>query len=591
MRRIKGITGGNKMALDGVAIANVVSELKKNILNGRISKIAQPEKDELLLTIKSKEGQFKLDISASASLPLCHITSQSKVSPLTAPNFCMLLRKHIANGKIVDIIQPENERIIDILVEHFDDLGDLKIKHLIVELMGKHSNIIFTDDKNMILDSIKHIGANTSSIREVLPGRDYFIPKTMEKCNPLSTSKDEFYNCVYSKPCNLSKAIYSSFTGISPCIAEEICFRAGIESDSYKDALTENEMLHLYNIFTHVMDEIKEENFTPCIIFDMDNNPVEFSSIELTMYEDYKKVYFDTMSETLEEYYDSRAKASRIKQKSTDLRKITTTLLDRERKKYDLQLKQLKDTEDRDKFRIYGELINTYGYQLPEGSKKLEAINYYNNEPVTIKLDENKSISENANSYFEKYNKKKRTFDALTTLIEETKAEIIHLESINTALNLAAYEDDLSQIREELVEAGYIKKKAGDKQKKSKSKPYHYISSEGYDIYVGKNNFQNDELTFKFANGNDWWFHAKEMPGSHVILVSKQGEVTDKAMEEAASLAAYYSSGRDSKKVEIDYIQKKHVKKPNGSKPGFVVYYTNYSMSISPNIQNLNEVK
>lgn len=578
------------MALDGVTIANVVFELKNTILNGRISKIAQPEKDELLLTIKSKEGQFKLDISASASLPLCHLTEQSKKSPLTAPNFCMLLRKHIANGKIIDINQPENERIIDISVEHFDDMGDLKVKHLIVELMGKHSNIIFTDDNNMILDSIKHIGANTSSVREVLPGRDYFIPKTMEKLNPLTASKEEFFEAVYSKPSILSKAIYTSFTGISPCIAEEICYRAGIDSDSYKEALSDDEQLHLYNIFTHVMADVRENEFTPCIIYDEDGSPVEFSAVNLSMYNDYKNVKFNSMSETLENYYDSRAKSSRIKQKSTDLRKITGTLLDRERKKYDLQQKQLKDTEDREKFRIYGELINTYGYQLPEGSKKLEAINYYDNQPVTINLDENKTISENANSYFDKYNKKKRTFEALTTLIEETSDQIKHLESINTALNLATNEDDLVQIKEELVEFGYIKKKAGEKQKKGKSKPFHYLSTEGYDIYVGKNNYQNDELTFKFANGNDWWFHAKEMPGSHVILCSKQGEVTDKAMEEAASLAAYYSSGRDSKKVEIDYIQKKHVKKPNGSKPGFVVYYTNYSMSISPDITELKEV-
>lgn len=578
------------MALDGVTIANVVFELKNTILNGRISKIAQPEKDELLLTIKSKEGQFKLDISASASLPLCHLTEQSKKSPLTAPNFCMLLRKHIANGKIIDINQPENERIIDISVEHFDDMGDLKVKHLIVELMGKHSNIIFTDDNNMILDSIKHIGANTSSVREVLPGRDYFIPKTMEKLNPLTASKEEFFEAVYSKPSILSKAIYTSFTGISPCIAEEICYRAGIDSDSYKEALSDDEQLHLYNIFTHVMADVRENEFTPCIIYDEDGSPVEFSAVNLSMYNDYKNVKFNSMSETLENYYDSRAKSSRIKQKSTDLRKITGTLLDRERKKYDLQQKQLKDTEDREKFRIYGELINTYGYQLPEGSKKLEAINYYDNQPVTINLDENKTISENANSYFDKYNKKKRTFEALTTLIEETSDQIKHLESINTALNLATNEDDLVQIKEELVEFGYIKKKAGEKQKKVKSKPFHYLSTEGYDIYVGKNNYQNDELTFKFANGNDWWFHAKEMPGSHVILCSKQGEVTDKAMEEAASLAAYYSSGRDSKKVEIDYIQKKHVKKPNGSKPGFVVYYTNYSMSISPDITELKEV-
>ncbi|MBE6015923.1 MAG: fibronectin/fibrinogen-binding protein [Lachnospiraceae bacterium] len=578
------------MALDGVTIACMVTELNKSIFDGRINKIAQPEKDELLLTIKSGRTQIRLDISANASLPLMYLTEVNKPGPLTAPNFCMLLRKHISGGRIVSITQPEMERIIDFEIEHLDEMGDLCRKHLIVELMGKHSNIIFTDHKHMIIDSIKHIGANTSSVREVLPGRDYFIPKTVEKSNPLTAGKDDFFATVYSKTGPVFRVIYSSYTGLSPLMAEEICYRAGIDGNTDIAELDDNGRLHLYNIFTHVMSDIKEENFSPSIICEDDGSFLEFACLNLRMYEDKEQRKYDSISNLLVDYWAGKAVSSRIKQKSYDLRKITGTLLDREKKKYSLQLKQLEDTKDRDKYRIYGELINTYGYSMPPGEKTLVATNYYNNEEVRIPMDPDLTVAENSVRYFDKYNKKKRTFDALSVLIEETKADINHLESISTALDQALDEASLKDIRRELSDCGYIKSKTVGKQKSAKSKPHHYLSSEGYDIYVGKNNYQNDELTFKMASGSDWWFHAKEMPGSHVILRAKSGEVTDKAMEEAAALAAYYSAGRGSGKVEIDYSLKKNIKKPAGAKPGFVVYYTNYSMSISPDISKLKEL-
>ena len=256
-------------------------------------------------------------------------------------------------------------------------------------------------------------------------------------------------------------------------------------------------------------------------------------------------------------------------------------------KKYDLQLQQIKDTEKRDKYKVYGELINTYGYGLEEGAKSLTALNYYTNEEITIPLDTQLTPQENAQKYFDRYNKLKRTYEALTDLIQETHDEIIHLESISTSLDIAVSEEDLTQIKAELTQFGYIKKKHNGKKVKIKSKPFHYLSSDGFHIYIGKNNFQNDELTFKFANGNDWWFHAKGMPGSHVIVKTNGEELPDRAFEEAGCLAAYYSKGRDNEKVEIDYLQKKNVKKPNGSKPGFVVYYTNYSLVASPDIRGL----
>lgn len=578
------------MAFDGIVISNLVYELKNELLNGRISKIAQPENDELLLTFKGKQGQIRLVLSASASLPLVYLTKTNKPSPMTAPNFCMLLRKHIANGRITDISQPGMERIIRFDIEHLDEMGDLCHKTLIIELMGKHSNIIFCKEDGTIIDSIKHISSMVSSVREVLPGRTYFIPETQHKLNPLEAEQETFFSTVFAKPMSMQKAIYTTYTGISPVIASEICHRASIDGDMATDSLSDEEKLHLYHNFSWVIEDVKNAKFAPNIIKNR-KEPIEFSSIPLTQYADYDVVSYDTISAVLERFYAEKNTYTRIRQKTVDLRRIVNTALERNRKKYALQCKQMDDTKKREKYKIYGELLHTYGYNVEEGAKKLEAINYYTNEPITIPLDPQLTAMENAQKYFDKYNKLKRTYEALTTLCVETKQEIDHLESIATSMDIATSEDDLVQIRQELVDYGYIRKKSSQKKEKVKSVPYHYLSSDGYHMYVGKNNFQNDELTFKFAVGNDWWFHAKEIPGSHVIVKTNGDTLPDQTFEEAARLAAYYSKGRDNAKVEIDYLEKKNVKKPNGSAPGFVVYYTNYSMIAVPDIDGIEFVE
>jgi predicted ribosome quality control (RQC) complex YloA/Tae2 family protein len=578
------------MAFDGITISNIVKELRENLLDGRINKIAQPEADELLLTIKTPNGQKRLYLSASASLPLIYLTETNKPSPMTAPNFCMLLRKHINNGRITDITQPKLERIIRFEIEHLDELGDLCKKYLIVEIMGKHSNIIFCNDNYRIIDSIKHVSAQMSSVREVLPGRDYFIPDTMEKLNPLDVSFTDFYEALVSKPTGLAKAIYTAFTGVSPVVAEEICYVAGVDSGVTPKELTEDMMAHLYKQFTLFFSDVISGIFKPQVYYS-GNEPKEFCSLTLTHFCQYNAKSFESVSTLLETYYATKNTVTRIRQKSVDLRKIVQTALERNRKKYDLQFKQLRDTENRDKYRIYGELINTYGYGLEPNAKHLECLNYYTNETVMIPLDNTKTPQENAQKYFDKYNKQKRTFEALTELIQETKDEITYLESVSNALDIALSEDDLTQIKEELISAGYVRRKFTKQKVKITSKPFHYISSDGYHMYVGKNNLQNEELTFHFANGNDWWFHAKGCPGSHVIVKTNGDELPDRTFEEAGKLAAYYSKNRGNEKVEIDYIEKKHVKKPSGGKPGFVVYYTNYSLMIDSDISGLQLIE
>ena len=577
------------MAFDGITIACMAHELQEKLTGGRISKIAQPEADELLLTVKSREGNFRLLLSASAGLPLVYLTGANKPGPMTAPNFCMLLRKHISGGRILSVTQPSLERILRFEIEHLDELGDLCRKYLVVEIMGKHSNIIFCSDTDQIIDSIKHVSAQMSSVREVLPGRAYFIPDTQEKADPLGITEENFTALIRKKAAKLSKALYTSLTGLSPVAAEEICAQASLDSDRAANSYEQAELIHLYRTFTRFLAPVRSGAYEPVIYYD-GKTPVEFSCLPLTVYEHCRKETFSSVSGLLERYYAEKNTLTRIRQKSTDLRRIVQTALERNIKKYDLQAKQLKKKEKREKYRIYGELINTYGYGVEPGSKSFEALNYYTGEMVTIPLDPQIPVQENAKKYFDKYGKLKRTCEAVTKLLEETGSEVEHLRSVQTALDIALQEEDLVQIKEELMQSGYIRKRnPGSKRPKITSKPFHYISSDGYHMYVGKNNLQNEELTFQTARGNDWWFHAKGAPGSHVIVQTNGGELPDTTFEEAARLAAYYSSNRGADKVEIDYVEKKHVKKPNGSRPGFVVYYTNYSMMIDSDISGIRQ--
>lgn len=574
------------MALDGIVISSLVHEMNTNIAGGKISKIAQPEKDELLFTIKNNRENYRLLISSGASLPLVYFTETNKPSPMTAPNFCMLLRKHIGSGRILEITQPGLERVIELKIEHLDELGDICQKRLIIELMGKHSNIIFAKPDGTIIDSIKHISAQVSSVREVLPGRQYFIPQTTEKLDPLTVDCTAFIDAVKSTPAPLHKALYMKLTGISPIIGEELCHLSSLDGDISATEFSDLELTHLYHMFHQMIEDIQNGDFHPAIVYDGEE-PVEFSAFPLTCFEGgrYHAESYDSISSLLETYYASKNAITRIKQKSVDLRKIVQTALERNYKKYDLQLKQLKDTEKRDKYKVYGELLHTYGYELTGGEKELTCLNYYTNEDIKIPLDPQLTAMENAQKNFDKYNKLKRTFEALTELTIETKNEIDHLESISTALDIALKEEDLVQIKEELTEYGFIKKHyTGGKKQKITSKPFHYISSDGFHIYVGKNNYQNEELTFKVATGNDWWFHAKGIPGSHVIVKSEGKELPDRVFEEAGALAAYYSKGRNGDKVEIDYIQKKNIKKVAGAAPGFVIYHENYSLMAVPSL-------
>lgn len=584
------------MAYDGLVVSASVLEFQKHLCGGKISKITQPEKDELLLQIKNQRETLRLKISVNPSLPLCLLTEDSKPAPITAPTFCMSLRKHIGNGTILSVRQPasnfqENglERIIVFEIEHLDEMGDTGRRLLVVELMGKHSNIILLREDLTILDSIKHISASQSSVREVLPNRSYFIPDAGGKRNPLTLGPEDFSELIGSAPMPCYQAIYQHITGLSPVAASEICYRAKVDPDLSANCQTPEALHRLYAALADILQQVlTAARPEPNIIYEGER-PLDFSAITLYSYidnESHVAKHFDSMSQVIQTFYAEKDKSSRIKQKSTDLRKILTTLLERAAKKLSLQERQLKDTESKDKFRIYGELLNTYGYALTGGETSFTCENYYTGQEITIPLNKDLSAGENAKRFFEKYNKLKRTEENVTKQLEETRRELMHLESIKTSLDLAEGEEDLKDIRREMSDFGYIKRQSlkGKQRVTAKPEPYRFLSSDGYEIYVGRNNYQNEQVSFKIADGGDMWFHAKGVPGSHVIVKTRGEELPDQVYIEAAQLAAYFSSHREDPKVEVDYTQRKNLKKVPNAAPGFVIYHQNWSVTVEPKL-------
>ena len=602
------------MAFDGITVAGLCSELQETAAGGRIYKIAQTDKNELVITIRPAaergKGQIRLYLCADPSLPLVYLTRTSRQAPLQAPAFCMLLRKHLQNGRIVSITQPGLERILRFEVEHRNEMGDLCTHCLVVEIMGKHSNIIFLDDSDTIVDSIRHVSSLVSSVREVLPGRPYFIPDTQSKKDPLSETREGFMSVLDNGRMDVAKLLLRSYTGFSTVAAQELAHRAQLTQDRSAALLAPAEKEALWEQFRDLILQIREKKFTPVMYCRRGEGqtagaPAEFSLVRLGHYADCIEVPYESPSALLEDFYARKNLYTRIRQRSADLRHIVQTILERDVHKYDLQCRQIRDTEKREKYKIYGELLNAYGYSVPAGAESCQVLNYYTGENIRIPLDPTLTPQQNAQKYFDRYARMKRTNEALTRLTAEVSAEIDHLRSIQNALEFSTTDGDLSQIRREMEESGFLRRKyTGRRDSRSdsrkgrsrtpQSKPLHYISSDGYDIFVGKNNTQNDEITFHMADSRDIWFHANDMPGSHVLLKSggrSMDELPDRVFEEAAALAAYYSSGRQQGKVEIDYLERRNVKKPSGAAPGFVVYYTNYSILAKTDISALREVE
>lgn len=591
------------MALDGIATSAIIYELKQELLGGRIDKIHQPTKDEIRFQVRGLGETKKILLSANSNNPRMHITNTTRENPMKAPLFCMVLRKHIAGGKITNIYQPNFERIIIIEVDSTNEMGDKTSKKLILEIMGKHSNIILVDEENKILDSIKRVTHEKSSVREVLPMKNYAYPPTQNKENPLIyvETKDykTFQNFLHMQEGKkLQEFIYQSFTGISPTMANEICIRGGLNPSLFCAEVLDKHIEDLFNSFKNTMLSVKNGEFSP-IIYCEENNSlavVDFSVVPMLQFKDLLEKKYETISVLLEEFYEKRDNIYHIRQKSSDMRKIIQINIERCIKKKDIQFRTKKDTKNMYNWKKKGELITSNIYAIQQGMTILKTIDFYdeNMPEIEIALDPNKTASENAQKYFSDYNKAKRTLIALEVQEKQNLEELEYLESVLNALDTAKDLADLDDIRNELVESGFLRKQYVKKGAKKvlKSKPMHYISSDGFHIYVGKSNIQNDELTLKFAKPTDIWLHTKEIAGSHVIICTNgTGEAPETTLEEAGNLAVCYSKARQGSMVAVDYTLRKNVKKPNGAKPGMVIYLTNKTMYITPNENSINNLE
>jgi len=582
------------MAFDGIAVFCLVRELSAALCGGRIDKIYQPEPDEIILAIRGPGGNHKLLLTANASHPRLHLTAKAKQNPMTPPLFCMVMRKHLANGRIVSIEQPDFERVVHIHIEAFNEMGDLGVKTLTIEIMGKHSNIILTDENGRIIDSVKRVSFEKSSVREVLPGRTYSIAPSQNKQNPLLLQKDTFISLISQNDnVKLQNAVYQNYTGISPIAASEIIYRGNMDPACFTGSLSEPNKAVVFDVFSTFLDDIQSNRCKHEVVFNAQGKPIEFAPFAFSMYEGYAKKEFVDMSSLVEFYYGERDTTSRMSQKSQDLRRLVQTNVERCIKKADVFNQTLAEIEARDKWRLFGELLSACLYQIKPGAESVTTMNFYdeNGGTVTIPLQKNKTPAENMQAYFKRYNKEKRTYEALQPQITANNGELHYLEGILSALLASTEENDVDDIREELTEQGFIRRRTGKgkpKPKARKSKPLRFISSESFEIYVGKNNKQNDELTLRFADSDDLWLHTKDIPGSHVIIKANGNSVPDITIAEAANLAAYFSKARSSTLIPVDYALRRHVKKPSGAKPGMVIYENNKTAYITPDMPLIN---
>ena len=580
------------MPLDGITLCSVVQELSATLAGGRVDKIQQPESDEIIMAIRSRGKNHRLLLTANANSPRIHLSGIAKTSPPQAPMFCMLLRKHLGGGRVLHITQPGFERIVEMAIESPNEMGDLSVKRLIIEIMGKHSNIMLVDASGTIMDSVRHVSRELSSVREVLPGRAYARPPSQGKVPPVPVDGDYFLSLITGGK-KVQQIIYQSYNGISPVMGSEICLRADVPPDAFPETVSEADKAKLLASFTGLYRDVTDGIFD-CRIYNRDEGKREFSAIRLTLYLiPGQSESFASPSEMLETYYRRQDIYYRLAQKTTDLRKLVSNHLERCKRKAQLHNETLLEIEGREELRRFGELLTAYIYSVPAGADRVRVQDFYDNSEIDILLDPTLSPSENAQRYFKSYNKAKRTFLALKDQMKANAEDLSYLDSVLAALVTVTTEEDIAEIRLELADQGFLKKRpqqGKNKGKVKKSKPLHYRSSDGFDIYVGKNNTQNDELTLRFAQPSDIWLHTKVIAGSHVIIQGGGGDIPEQTILEGAKLAAYHSKGRQSSQVPVDYTRRRHVRKPKGAKPGFVIYDSYKTLYVTPDENKLPDI-
>ncbi|MGE1099936.1 Rqc2 family fibronectin-binding protein [Peribacillus simplex] len=568
------------MSFDGLFTKAMTEEIASLLKGGRINKVHQPYKNEVILVVRAGGKNHKLLLSAHPSYSRVQMTEESYENPKEAPMFCMLLRKHLEGYTIENIYQYELDRMIIFEVKGRNELGDVSQKQLIIEIMGRHSNIVLVDkERNMILDSIKHVSHAVNSYRAILPGQEYLAPPAQEKKNPFEATEDDIRKNIDFNAGKLDRQLVAHFSGVSPLVAKEAVYRAGLANRTT-----------LPSAFLKIIQEISEQNYTAMI--KQDGNKEVFYMLSLEHLTGNQRT-FPSLSEMLDRYYFGKAERDRVKQKSQDVERFITNEIEKNSKKIGKLERTLKDTERGEQYQLFGELLTANLYQMKKGMKEIEVVNYYDEEQsmVTIPLDPLKNPSDNAQKYFSRYQKSKNAVGVVQEQIEKTKLELAYFEALHQQLQSASPRD-IEEIREELQEEGYIrqKKKKGMK-KPANAKPQleTYYATDGDLIFVGKNNKQNDYLTNKFARRDEIWLHTKDIPGSHVVI--RNESPSEKTIKEAAVLAAFFSKAQQSSSVPVDFTQVRHVKKPNGSKPGFVIYDQQQTVYITPDADTVIRLK
>lgn len=568
------------MSMDGLSLYSAMNELNKRLAGGKIDKIQQTDKEELLLMVRSLGQTYRLLINASAADNRVQLTELKKQAPSEAPMFCMLLRKRIAGGKIVRFEQERLDRVLKISIETYNDLGDLSVFALYCELMGKHSNIILVNEKGVIVDAIKHVGLGMSSVRFVMPGLEYSAPPAQDKQDPSKASADDFSMAMCMVGMSIAKALSNAFFGLSPTVAAQLVARYTDKTECTQ--LSEAERKELAErLVGFYADMAQGKEKASAVLNALGETeavyPFAIAGVGIKLY--------DSIGEALDSLYINSDRREWAKRHGASARKVLQNNIERCEKKLALYADALNSGEQMEKCRLYGELLTANLHSLKSGTDTAAVDNYYADpvERIAIPLDRQLTPGENAQRYYKKYQKLKAARDMAIVQREQTLNELDYLEGQLDNLTKCTAENELSELIEELKDQGYIKRDKGGKKKMklAASKPMHFVSSTGADIYVGKNNRQNDELTLRFASPNDIWMHTKNIPGSHVIVkgASEQDTAT---MTEAALLAAYYSRARGSENVAVDYTPRKYVKKPAGAKPGMVIYTTNKTAYVTP---------
>ena len=581
------------MAFDGIVTTAVAHELQDKLTSGRIDRIHQPSADEIILQIRNGKEKYRLFISASPSHAGLYLTEEKDTNPQNPPAFCMLLRKHMQSARIRAVRQVDSERIMIMDTDAVNELGFAVNHRLVVEIMGKHSNIILVDlTTGNIIDAIKRLSPDVNRYRQTLPGTAYVAPPSHGKIPYFNLSPEAFRDAVQSAYSHsLEKALVSSIQGISPLFASELLYRAGIYGEDPDD----QQIDRLYDELMKAVRSVTEGTGTPVVYIDEKKGaPYEFHALELTILDDrFLRKEADSISSACIQYFEGRISSNRMHQKSSDIRHIISRSLDRLLLKKQRLGEDLLKAEDSEKYRLYGELLTASLHQVTEGRQYAEVQNYYDGSMLQIPLDPRYSAARNAQRYFKKYSKSKTAVIEKKKQLEETTREIDYLESVLIFVNEASTSEDLDDLRAELAENGYLKKRSlHGRPKKPKFHPFRYTLSTGLEVMAGRNNFENDQLTFKKASAGDIWLHTKDIPGSHVIVFTQGRQLTADEIYEAASIAAFHSKGKQSSNVPVDYVNARYVKKPNGARPGYVIFTHNRTVYVDPAVpENSDEKK